>query len=160
MGKSWKLFKWGKSARTRLYPCHIKLNSLKVAMMRSPLLSITTSRPLLLIHYTHKLNMSTKPQFLCMVHDHPGTMQKRIEVRQAHLSVVGTNKAVVAGGNHQPNPLSTIDGNKNWHGRRILLERPYSRGSDAFCGTCPAKGGVGLILGECDYHGSPFKRRM
>jgi len=105
--------KWGKSARTRLYSCHIKLNSLKVTMMRSPLLSITTSRPLLLIHYTHKLNMSTKPQFLCMVHDHPGTMQKRIEVRQAHLSVVGTNKAVVAGGNHQPNPLSTIDGNKN-----------------------------------------------
>jgi len=48
-----------------------------------------------------------------MVHDHPGTMQKRIEVRQAHLSVVGNNKAVVAGGNDPPEPLSTIEGDKN-----------------------------------------------
>ena len=63
--------------------------------------------------YTHAHTMSTKPQFLCMVHDHPGTMQKRIEVRQAHLSVVGNNKAVVAGGNDPPNPLSAIDRDKN-----------------------------------------------
>ena len=54
--------------------------------------------------------MSTKPQFLCMVHDHPGTLQKRIEVRQAHLSVVGNNKAVVAGGNHPPTPALQLTG--------------------------------------------------
>jgi hypothetical protein len=41
-----------------------------------------------------------------MVHDHPGTMQKRIEVRQAHLSVVGNNKAVVAGGKDPPDTRS------------------------------------------------------
>jgi hypothetical protein len=47
-----------------------------------------------------------------MVHDHPGTMQKRIEVRQAHLSVVGNNKAVVAGGNRPPIPSPQLTGTK------------------------------------------------
>ena len=42
--------------------------------------------------------MATKQQYLVIVNDHPGTIQKRIEVRQAHLSVVGQNQAVRAGG--------------------------------------------------------------
>ena len=42
--------------------------------------------------------MSSKPQWLVLVNDHPGTIHKRIEVRPQHLSAVGDNQAVKAGG--------------------------------------------------------------
>jgi hypothetical protein len=42
--------------------------------------------------------MSTKQQFLVQINDHPGTLKKRVEVRQTHLAVVGENQAVRAGG--------------------------------------------------------------
>ena len=45
-----------------------------------------------------KRTMSTKIQWLVIVSDFPGMIQKRIEVRQAHLSVVEQNQAVRAGG--------------------------------------------------------------
>jgi hypothetical protein len=45
--------------------------------------------------------MSSKQQWLVIVSDHPGTIQKRIEVRPQHLSHAGENQAVVAGGTPQ-----------------------------------------------------------
>ena len=74
----------------------------------------------------YKRTMSTKPQFLVLVNDFPGTIQKRIEVRQAHLSVVGQNQAVRAGGS--PGLKSHVD-----ICRRILFERAHTRGSYAIC---------------------------
>jgi len=50
--------------------------------------------------------MSTKQQFLVQIFDHPGTIQKRIEVRQSHLAAVGENQAVKAGGNFLRRNLS------------------------------------------------------
>jgi hypothetical protein len=82
--------------------------------------------------------MSSKPQFLAIVHDFPGMIQKRIEVRQAHLSVVGQNQAIRAGGfspqyyNSQANLY-----------RCNILQRTHTRRSHAICrkpknewGTC------------------------
>jgi len=43
--------------------------------------------------------MSTKPQWLVIVHDYPGTIQKRVAIREQHLTVVSENQAVKAGGN-------------------------------------------------------------
>ena|ERR1700694_986417 len=43
-------------------------------------------------------NMSTKRQFLVMVDDYPGTIDKRVEVRQQHLANVGKNPFVIGGG--------------------------------------------------------------
>jgi hypothetical protein len=42
--------------------------------------------------------MSTKRQYLVLVDDFPGTIDKRIEVRQQHLANVGKNPNVVGGG--------------------------------------------------------------
>lgn len=104
-------------------------------------------RPQNLIHSlakpkNHIRTMSTKPQFLCIVHDHPGTLQKRIEVRQAHLSVVGNNQAVRAGGNPPPSaslPDSFLPVGIEVHLHRcLLLKRTYARGSNALCGTISA----------------------
>jgi hypothetical protein len=47
--------------------------------------------------------MSSKQQWLVIVSDHPGTIQKRIDVRPQHLSAVGENQAVKAGGTQPPN---------------------------------------------------------
>jgi hypothetical protein len=74
----------------------------------------------------YKRTMSTKAQFLVLVHDFPGTIQKRIEVRQAHLSVAEQNQAVRAGG--FPTLKSLID-----ICRCILFERPHTRGAFAIC---------------------------
>src|SRR5579862_103 len=76
--------------------------------------------------------MSTKRQFLVQVFDFPGTIQKRIDVRQAHLAAVGENQAVKAGGNYIH--LCAI-GNAN--NRCILLKRSHSRGSNAIRGKTP-----------------------
>jgi hypothetical protein len=56
------------------------------------------------IHNSVVLNrtMSSKLQFLAIVHDFPGMMQKRIEVRQTHLSLVCQNQVVRAGGKALP----------------------------------------------------------
>lgn len=79
-----------------------------------------------------------------MVRDHPGTLQKRIEVRQAHLSVVGNNKAVRAGGK-PPHSFLPVGIEVDLH-RCLLLERTYARGSDALCGTISAA----VKCGEAD----------
>ena len=80
--------------------------------------------------------MSTKPQWLVIVHDHPGTIQKRVEVRQQHLSVVSENQAVKAGGNlplaHPATQIVCLIIN-----RRFLLEGTDPRGSDAVCCADP-----------------------
>ena len=66
---------------------------MRQVLFRTPVSTRLVGKPL---PYRHP--MSTKPQFLVLVNDFPGTIEKRIEVRQAHLSVAGQNQAVRAGG--------------------------------------------------------------
>lgn len=68
--------------------------------MRQVLFRTPASIHLVSTSLVYKRTMSTKPQFLVLVHDFPGTIQKRIDVRQTHLSVAGQNQAVRAGGFH------------------------------------------------------------
>ena len=66
--------------------------------MRQVLFRTPASIGLVSKSLVYKRTMSTKPQFLVLVNDFPGTIQKRIEVRQAHLSAAGQNQNVRAGG--------------------------------------------------------------
>ena len=63
-----------------------------------------TPKPIYQIHNSVVLKraMSSKLQFLAIVYDFPGMIQKRIEVRPTHLSLVGQNQAVRAGGKALP----------------------------------------------------------
>lgn len=69
--------------------------------MRIRLLSHATSHSAFRTTPKQLLNirkMSSKPQYLVIVKDFPGMLQKRVEVRQEHLSVARQNQAVVGGG--------------------------------------------------------------
>jgi hypothetical protein len=68
--------------------------------------------------------MATK-QFLVLVDDYPGALQKRIQVREKHLSAVGENQAVRVGGT----PVSVFT-----NIRGLLFKGPYTGGSIAIQG--------------------------
>jgi hypothetical protein len=83
-----------------------------------------------LIPLVHKRTMSSKPQFLAIVHDFPNTIQKRVEIRSEHLSAVSKNLAVRAGGI----PQTTIRRTVTDVLRCILFQGSDTGGSTSFCG--------------------------
>jgi hypothetical protein len=89
--------------------------------------------------------MTTK-QWLVLVDDYPGTIQKRIEVRQKHLSVVGENPAVKAGGIY---PFSDDVCEIVLIAGAYFSKEPTTEDPMPFEVGCK---GV-LTVGECDDHG-------
>jgi len=86
-----------------------------------------------------------------MIHDHPGMIQKRTEVRQAHLSVVGQNQAVRAGG-QWTQKLKLINDVGAFFSKDPTPEDPMPFAVHLHLCNC------GWYSGECDYYGSWVKR--